>query len=375
MLSFLGSQHRTLLCAASLLFGLVGTAHATELSYKWKAGEQHRFRYEEKTQLEMAGMMGAMMMPGGDAALRMTVRSSFGEKILKARPDGSADVLLSVDSLTVEQGGGTPVNCLNLVPAASRKVRAVVDRKGHVRFERMITVYQHEGRYYVGGHVVSGPGGMSAKASATGPQGEKIEVFGSIDPKTGKIEAGARVTKGQPAAQATVVTKEDPAIDVIPKRLFELMVLPDGDLVPGTGVEIANPLGSLRVLAEPMTGTVATVRVSTAAGAKVVAPSQPTEQPTVAPPEGGIGMAGIPTTMGVPMGGAMPEPGAQLGASGEAGVSTAMQLDADVRLRFDTALGRLLDVSGNINTSTAMGNAAGMGGGMKIRSTLSLTRF
>lgn len=375
MLSFLRSPRRALLCTAALLLGWVESAHALDLAYKWKVGEQHRFRYEEKTQLAMSGMMGSMMMPGGDGALRMTVRSAFGEKVLKVRPDGSADILLSIDLLTIEQSGGSAVNCLNLVPAASRKVRAIVDRKGHVRFERMITVYQHDGRYYVGGRIVAGPGGLSATASARGPQGEKVEVFGSVDPKTGRVEAGARVTKGQPAPQPPLITAEDPAIDVLPRRLFDLMVLPDGDLLPGTAVEVANPLGALRVIAEPMTGPVASVRVSTAAAATVVAPNQPAEQRGPAPSEGGLGMPGIPQGMGMPMGGGMPEPGTPPPAPEAGGVSTAMQMEADVKLRFDTALGRLIDVSGAVNTSTGMGNAAGMGGGMTIRSTLSLTRY
>ena len=91
--------------AAALVFLSAGSAHAVELVYKWKAGDQHRFQYEEKTQFALSGMMGMAMTPtpGGDAAMTATVRSAFSEKVLKARPDGSADILLTIDTLSIEQ--------------------------------------------------------------------------------------------------------------------------------------------------------------------------------------------------------------------------------------------------------------------------------
>lgn len=383
-------RSRTLL-ATTLLSGLLSVtarpASAVELLYTWKAGEIHRFRLEEHTRIQLAGMAtgavpGMPGMPGGAVGVPGTdmtahVNSTFSEKVLKVRPDGTAEIELSVEDLQVAQGDGKPVSALGALPPAARKVKAEVDRKGHARFYKIITVYQIENRFVVGGYASTGRNGVAAGASATTPDGQKIEVYGSIDARTGKVTAGAKASTVDPVTKKAVQVKaEDPGIEVVPRQIFELMVLPDGDMAPGSSVELANPLGKVRVTCDPIEGTVAPVRFATVAAAATPPTGGSANAPRPMPGPAGEGDSeGHADPGGMPMLGGMPMPGA--GAAmpqGGGGVSTAMRLTVDVRSRFDVAAGRLLEVRGRMGTAMGGGDGSGLGAGVKIDTDLVLSR-
>ncbi len=251
--------------AACLALLLSAPALAVELNYKWKKGDTHRFSYEDDTTIEMAmaGMAGMPGMPGmaamGSAGggMKMKVQTVFNQKVLAVRPDGSADVELTVEKLDFFQGGKKVANIAQ-VPPAARVVKAEVDRKGNAKFYKMVTLYMQEDRLVLGVHKVqAGPGGVSSSVSGTvGDQ--QVEVVASVDPKTGKVTAAMKTSAAPPPAlKAVQVKEEDPGVDVLPKQIFEMMVLPDGSMEPGTETRVAAPFGNLLVALNAVEGGIA----------------------------------------------------------------------------------------------------------------------
>jgi hypothetical protein len=361
---------------------LAASASAVELSYTWKKGDVHRFRYQDTTSMQMSmGGMGAMA--GAAAALR--VETEFSQKVLAVRPDGTAEVELTVEKLAVFQGE-KKLASLKQIPMPARVVRAEVDRKGHARFLRMVTVYLRDDRVYMGIHKAeAGPGRAAVSASADTPEGGvSVDLVATIDPKTGKLTASASVEERPPELRKVKIREEDPAVDVLPKNLFEMMVLPDGALAPGQTVEVALPFVKLTVTLQEMAGAVAKLQLRTLAAAAAPVQVQggdaaeadegaeagseeeamPDGMPGGMPGMGGMaGMGGL----GMPGAAGAGAAGAGAGAPGEARVD----MDTDVRTDFDTAAGRLLRMSGTLKTRMSVG---GMGG-MQTESRFELSRI
>jgi len=246
---------------------LAASASAVELSYTWKPGDVHRFRYQDTTHMQMSmGGMGAMA--GASAALR--VETEFSQKVLAVRPDGVAEVELTVEKLSVFQGDKQLAG-LKEIPRPARVVRAEVDRKGHARFLRMVTVYLRDDRFYMGIHKAeAGPGRVAVSAGADTPEGGvSVDLVATIDPKTGKLTASASVEERPPELRKVKIREDDPAVDVLPKNIFEMMVLPDGELAPGQTVEVTLPFVALTVNLQEMAGPVAKLRLETKTAAAV----------------------------------------------------------------------------------------------------------
>lgn len=354
---------------------LCGSAGAVELSYKWRKGDVHRFRYEDTSSFQVG--MGGM----GNIASKMKIRSVFRQKVLRVRPGGTADIELAVEKLDIFQGG-RKLASLKKIPPAARRVKAEVDRKGRAKFYRMVSVYIHDDRVYVGVRKASvGPGGASASVSAGGPEGGvDVDLVASVDPKTGRITASARVRERPPALRKVTIKKEDPAVDVLPKDIFEMMVLPDGDLRPGATEQVRLPFVTMQVAMDELEGSVATLRVRSDAEVDTPAATgaQEEEEGDDMPGGGGMpgmegmpGMKGMPGMEGVP---GMPEmgsvPGMGAGVPG-AGGTDGMQVHADVTTRFDVKAGKLLGMQGTIGTDVSM---AGMGK-VTTRSAFELERL
>ena len=416
------------LAFAALCGPFAAPAQAVELNYKWKAGDVHRFRYQEDTRFKLPAVAGLALggLAGSSGALNIQVRSTFAEKVLQARADGSANVELRIEQLEVVQGSGAPVNALAALPEVARTVRAVVDRKGHVKPERAIVIYQHEGRYFLGAQISAGAGSggvsASASASATLPDGQKVEVYAALDLQSGKVSGGVRAAGNAVAARAVKISPDDPALDVLPRRLFDLLVLPDGDIAPGSTTEAQIPVGTIRISCASLEGAVAPLRFQTAVAA--AASSEGADKATATGDTSGLpggGLGGIPGggLGGIPGGGLGGIPGGAPGGTpggvtggfpggeqavgsglegegevaggghvvggrvggrpGDAtrggGISTGLQFDMDLRSRFETAAGKLLEVKGTVHTANQLGNAAGVGGGVTVDSTITLTRL
>jgi hypothetical protein len=159
-----------------------------------------------------------------------------------------------------------------------------------------------------------------------------------------------------------VIKQEDAGVDVLPKQIFEMMVLPDGAMEPGSRVDVSMPLGNLRVELAALEGPVATLR-TTMAGNKVEV-TTPAEQ---ADPVDGQG-AEDEDMGGMNMGGMN-----MGGAPGGESMTAGMKMDVDVTCGFDVAAGRLLSLSGTLASDMGMGGMGGMGG-MKVNSRFTLKR-
>lgn len=352
--------------AAALVLFVSGSASAVELNYQWKKGDVHRFQYEDDSTLEMkmpgmgADMPGMANMPGmqmpgmnmgaGGMNVRMKVQSTFSQKVLAVRPDGTAEVELTLEKMDLI-GGDKRVSTLDKIPAAAKKVKAEVDRKGNAKFYKMVTVYVQEGRTLVGVQDLKvGPKGVSASSSAT--VGDRhVKVVAAVDPKTGSVTVAMDEKKLPPALKAVQVKEEDPGINVLPKQIFEMMVLPEGDLSPGGRYEVATPMGAMAMTLATVEENVAQLHTTvaqrtSAAQAEAMANAQ---QPSGDEDSmGGSNMGGMP-----------------------GGADMGMKVDMDVTSGFDVAAGRLMRIEGTQTLDQSMG---GMGG-MKTRSRFALQRL
>jgi hypothetical protein len=354
---------RSLAAVVALLAS--GSASAVELNYTWKKGDVHRFQYEDDSTIEMkmpgmgANMGGMQMqMPGmnmGAAGMnmRMKVQSTFSQKVLAVRPDGTAEVELTLEKMALISGDKR-ITALDKIPAAARKVKAEVDRKGHAKFYRMVTVYLQEGRTVVGVHDVKvGPTGASASMTAGDT---RVSVVAAVDPKTGSVSLAMDEKKVPPALKAVQVKEEDPSVDVLPKHIFEMMVLPEGDLAPGGSYEVTTPMGAMKTTLSAMEDSLAQLRTVVAQKVEAPAEAQAETADTGSGDEGpGQAMAGM-NMGGMDMGG---------------GSNMGMQVDVDVTGGFDVAAGRLIRIEGTQTIDQSMG---GMGG-TKIRSSFALQRL
>ena len=348
--------------AAALALLVSGSASAVELNYQWKKGDVHRFQYEDDSTMEMkmpgmganmpgmpANMPGMQMnMPGmnmgaGGMSVRMKVQSTFSQKVLAVRPDGTAEVELTLEKMDLI-GGDKRISTLDKIPAAAKKVKAEVDRKGHAKFYKMVTVYVQEGRTLVGVQDLQvGPQGVNASSSATVGD-RQVKVVAAVDPKTGTFTVAMDEKKLPPALKAVEVKEEDPGIDVLPKQIFEMMVLPEGDMTPGGRYEVATPAGTMAMTLATVEENVAQLHTTVAqntSAAQAEAMAHNAEQPS----EDEAGMQG--------------------------GANMGMKVDMDVTSGFDVAAGRLVRIEGTQTIDQSMG---GMGG-VKVRSRFALQRL
>jgi hypothetical protein len=209
-----------------------------------------------------------------------------------------------------------------------------------------------------------------------------------------------------PALKKVAIKQEDPGVDVLPKQIFDMMVLPEGSMEPGSRVDVVMPLGNVSVEMAAMEGKIAKIR-SRMDGNKVQADgtgAQPvvhargsskqkaavvhasaegddmemgagdTEDPDAemgAMPSGDMNMGmnmnmGSMNMGGMNMGG--PAGGEDMAAGGVA--SAGMKMDFDVTCGFDVGAGKLMTLSGTMASDMSMG---GMGG-VKVKSRFSLKR-
>jgi hypothetical protein len=147
-----------------------------------------------------------------------------------------------------------------------------------------------------------------------------------------------------PALKAVEVKEEDPGIDVLPKQIFEMMVLPEGDMTPGGRYEVSTPAGAMAMTLAAVEENIAQLHTTVAqdtSAAQAEAMAHNAEQPS----EDEAGMQG--------------------------GANMGMKVDMDVTSGFDVAAGRLVRIEGTQTIDQSMG---GMGG-MKVRSRFALQRL
>lgn len=206
--------------------------------------------------------------------------------------------------------------------------------------------------------VQAGPGGVSSSVSGTVGD-EKVEVVASVDPRTGKITAAMKTSAAPPPAlKAVQIKEEDPGVDVLPKQIFEMMVLPEGNMEPGTEARVAAPFGNLLVALNAVEGGTARIRTRLD-GQRMGVDAGQADTEDMGANMGGMNMGGM--NMGGP-----PE-----GMGGAEGMPSAgMKMDADVTSGFDVAKGRLMTIAGTASMDTDMGASR-----MRTQSRFNLKRI
>jgi hypothetical protein len=297
--------------------------------------------------------MPGMNMGAGGMKMRMKVQSTFSQKVLAVRPDGTAEMELTLEKMDLIQGDKR-ISTLDKIPAAAKNVKAEVDRKGHAKFFRMVTVYMQEGRTVVGVHNVVSAGRNGARASMTAGD-KQVTVVAAVDPKSGTVSLAMDEKKAPPPAlKAVKVKEEDPGVDVLPKQIFEMMVLPEGDMAPGSSVEVTTPMGAMATTLAEMDNTVA--QLHTTVAQKAEAPAGAGSEQAAGNEDEGSAQA----NMG----------GMNMGSGSGAG-GMGMKMDVDVTSGFDVAAGRLIRIEG----TQSMDQSSGGMGGMKTTSRFALQRL
>jgi hypothetical protein len=147
-----------------------------------------------------------------------------------------------------------------------------------------------------------------------------------------------------PALKAVEVKEEDPGIDVLPKQIFEMMVLPEGDMTPGGRYEVATPAGAMAMTLATVEENIAQLHTTvaqntSAAQAEAMANAQDGDEGATGGMQGGADMG--------------------------------QKVDMDVTSGFDVAAGRLVRIEGTQTIDQSMGDM----GGMKTRSRFALQRL
>lgn len=281
-------------------------AEGVELLYTWNLGEHHRFRYQDATIFSMAGSLGESVPP-----LRFGTETIFSETVLSVAADGSATVNLTVESLAIQIEGRT-IATLAELPDDVCEFEAQVDRRGNVSFTRRVTAWlSNDTVYLTTGHEAETRAGW--------------RVFTTVDAHTGRITR--RVATGMRLPEDAM------PVETLPVDLFEMLMLPEGDLDRGETQHFSVPGLDITTTLNTVTGAVAdlSLKVGTSLGAAVAMGAQ---------------AVGLPD---------------ESGADSEANLNVA----------FDTRAGRLLSVGGNFTLKAGLGDM----GGVTIDSALSLVRL
>jgi hypothetical protein len=142
----------------------------------------------------------------------VTVRSTFRQRARAVRPGSIAEVEVTIEG--VEICSGRPAHCVH---RPGRALLFEIDGKGRVTAPQVLTVYLHNDQ--------------------------------------------VRLALRDPRASSPGA---DPAVDVVPLSLFDLLVLPDGDQRPGAKIERRLTPGTVWWSLAAIEGEVARVRVTSA---------------------------------------------------------------------------------------------------------------
>lgn len=215
-----------------------GTGEVIPVNYTWRVGDRHTYDYREDAAMRMT----VPMM--GEIRAQFKIASRFDLIVEELTADGWAMVRLELGSLSISGPAGELATLASL-PARARSVSAAISPRGAIVFAHHVSVAFGQEQAHV---LIAGDGKIdhsrarvSASASANG---ETISVAASIDVQTGQVRAEATHTGAPPPVQ-----NDDSAIDVFPRDLLELLVLPESDLTDGGEVAVTGPWGETRVTA------------------------------------------------------------------------------------------------------------------------------
>lgn len=325
--------HLTL--TAFALLALTPDAHAQDLRYRWVKGQTQRFEARGTDTLAMSGM-------GIAIEARYDTHARFALAIDRVEPSGLARGQVILEAFEVKDDQGRVIAGLESIPRGALRSPLEIDAKGRFKLKELVAlVIDDDGERLLVTHKIS-PTGGSAQAQLGD---EKVTVFAGFDPKTGKLTGGAKIEKlAQQKKRRTVQVERDAqTVELLPRQLLELLVLPEGQLTPGATFEIAAGPTQVKVEVEALTEQRATLKtqiMTPEAESKPAAAEAPGEMPDLSGMMGGL-MPGAPGAPG-PTG-----PAAGLGAGAMGGLA----LDGAFTSQFDRAAGMLAGLEGQLTTT------------------------
>lgn len=334
------AAHLTL--TALTLLSLTPEAHAQELRYRWVKGQTQRFEAVGTDTLAMSGM-------GMAIEARFETRARFALAIDRVDPSGLARGHVVLESFEVKDDQGRVVAGLESIPRGALRSPLEIDAKGRFKLKELVAlVIDDDGDRLLVTHKVS-PTGGSAQAQLGD---EKVTVFAGFDPKTGKLSGGVKVEKlAQAKKRRTVQVERDAqTVELLPRQLLELLVLPEGQLTPGGTFEVAAGPTQVKVQVEALTDQRATLKtqiITPKAESKPGAAEAPSEMPDLSGMMGGL----MPGAAGAAGGG-------PAGVSVGAGAMGGLALDGAFTSQFDRAAGMLAGLEGQLTTTLEQAGVA-----------------
>jgi len=354
-------SYRVIVCSLLLLSFWVADASAVRFQYRWKKGDLHRYKYHNDTRIKHQMM--------GNSTLRIKTDIRFSQKVLKTLPGGRAYVRLSVQSLKIKVGR-LRVATLRSFPPYARSLHAIVDKHGKTRLLGRLAMYIKKNQVYVAAQQVRShkKGRSSLSAVAETPAG-RVQVFVSVNHKTGRVESTLKSRPAQRRLARVVIKKDDPAVDLLPKDLFDMLVLPKGRMKAGSSVSITASMLKIRIGLKKLRRGVATLKFRIRpSGSK-----NPTGFKVKTKGMGGAGfkMPKMPKMPGMGGMGSMPKgfpgmPGSKGGMAGMNPMDMMPKIKADIQLKFHVRKGRVVSMRGRVSQT--------MKGIMSIRSKVYLKR-
>jgi hypothetical protein len=186
------------LVIAIVLLSSIGS-RASELRYQWKKDATGRYQYEVTTHWKGGAML--------------TVRTQLAERVRAVRADGRGVVELTLETLEASYGAQS-VDLREQVPASERTLVVIADAKGHFVVPQAWRIGLRDGVPFVL------PRGLGDRA------------------KGGWM------------------------VDVVPRRILDLLVLPNGAVERGTVVPVRNGKVTLQWQVASFDGATATLYVT-----------------------------------------------------------------------------------------------------------------
>lgn len=225
-----------------------------DLRYGFKVGQKLHYKSIENTTIKIAmdmgvsGMdMGAMPLGkqmGGMTAKFMT-ETDFNLNIISINADKTANFETIINSFKVYSMPNKKLVASDY-GMKGLKAKGIITNKGVVTFLEDIYIIKAKNgeTLLVSGKASNKNGKLSTSASAQAG-GEKVNVQATFDPKTGKLTGSSKVTKvkvKKPAKKVVKVTKEDNKIDILPKKIMGLFLLPENKISLGQKVTFSAPM-------------------------------------------------------------------------------------------------------------------------------------
>jgi len=341
--------------AAITLFTAVLAIGQVNLKYNWKAGETYRFKATQEDDITMS----AMGMKMNDV---FNTATSFALQVNNVKSNGVAEGILYVETFKVTDKSGNTVGSLADIPNEALKSLVEVDAKGKFTFKTIVYMLANGNENVLVSAQVK-EGQVSGQAQV-GDQ--KLSVHAKFDPKSGTVKAGYSMeTVKKPEPKVVKVKKDAKRIDILPLQFLDLLVLPEGQIMPNEEYRIKMMEYVFTTKASSITD-VAVIDLNIATDRSKGSSSDMSKVNTEMS-GGGMDMEMNMDMGDMDMGDMGDMGGMDMGGMNMAGGAPKMDLAGDISYNFDVKKGLFNKLEGTITNTTK-----GMGLDLKAVSKLKL---